>query len=154
MAERLFEPERMRAPATTAMVLFQRFFMRHSFAEHDRNLVAAAALFMAAKVEEQHRRVRHFVDASFCVLRGVERPPHGFNEEASAEWRAARDALLEAERVLLHSLEFDVAVEQPYAAITGALRRWRDAGAFGSRFERVPELAALDRAAASLAFVR
>lgn len=114
---------------------------------------AAAALFLACKVEEQHRRAKHFVDAAHCVAHATEAPPESARDEASSEWRTRRDALLEAERVLLQTLEFDFAVEQPAAVITGALRKWRDAGTFGSRFEKVPELAALDRAAAALAFI-
>lgn len=112
-------------------------------------IVATAALFLAAKVEEQHRRVKHLIDASYCVLHGTDRPPF---EEASVEWRTRRDGLLETERILLYTLEFDVAIEQPYGMVTTQLRRWRDGGVFGSRFDKIPELAALDRAAAALIF--
>lgn len=97
--------------------------------------------------------MRHFVDAAYCLAHGVDAPPESSRDETSSDWCRRRDALLEAERVLLQTLEFDFAVEQPATVITSALRRWRDAGQFGSRFERVPELAALDRAAASIAFV-
>lgn len=194
----------MRGPATTAMILFQRFYMRHSFTVHDHTvsggfmvearrsfkdlfarlhpasscflsfvapqIIATAALFFAAKVEEMHRRVRSLIDASFCVESGMERSPF---DEASAEWRARRDAILEAERILLHTLEFDAAIDQPYPIITACLRKWKESGMFSgglssssaaaggvmsggggsSRGEKIPELQALDKAAGTLAFV-
>lgn len=93
--------------------------------------------------------MRSLVDASLCLMHGVDRPPF---DDQTREWRALHDRVLEAERILLYTLEFDVAIEQPYAVVTTQLRRWRDAGIFGSKATKVPELAALDRAAAALIF--
>jgi hypothetical protein len=98
-----------------------------------------------------HRRVRSLIDASFCVQSGMDRSPF---EENSAEWRGRRDAILEGERIMLHTLEFDAAVEQPYPLITAALRKWKEQGMFGgSRFDKIPELQALDKAAGTMAFI-
>lgn len=198
----------MRAPATTAMILFQRFYMRRSFLMHDRNvsdaagfsltamravaplraalfvrplhlrllccphprrrrrrpllhppfqMIAAAALFVASKVEEVHRRPHAVLEAAHCALHGARRLPYA---EQSAEARPLRNELLEAERVLLATLEFDASVEQPYALVKRTLQAWKretaasgaGAGASASSAgehhrEKRPELAALERAA-------
>jgi hypothetical protein len=39
---------RMRGPATTAMILFQRFFMRQSFLRHDRSVRGTSLAFQRA----------------------------------------------------------------------------------------------------------
>jgi len=82
-------------------------------------IVATAALFLATKVEEMHKRLRQVMDAVHCVLHGgSESAARVPGEDGSPEFLAARDGVLEAERVLLYTLEFDVAIDQPYAAIT------------------------------------
>ena len=144
VAARLFEPERMRTPATTACLLFQRFYCRRSFLAHDRTTIALAALFVACKVEEAHKRPHALLEAAHGALHGVRRLPYS---EGAAAGRAAREALLEAERVLLAALEFDAAVEQPYPAVREMLQAWRRDTASGEHKERRPELAALERAA-------
>jgi hypothetical protein len=58
MATELFGPEKWRGPATTGIVLFQRFFSRQSFMNHERWTAASACLFLASKVEELHRKAR------------------------------------------------------------------------------------------------
>ena len=58
LCQRLFDAERMRVPATTAMLLLQRFFTLRPITEHDRSLMAAAAVFVAAKLEEVRRAAR------------------------------------------------------------------------------------------------
>ena len=56
--------------AHTAWCFFQRFFVVESFAKHDRYVVAVAALFLAAKVEDQYplAYVRRIIDHSRDVL--------------------------------------------------------------------------------------
>ena len=67
LCQRLFDAERMRVPATTAMLLLQRFFMRRPITEHDRSLMAAAAVFVAAKLEEVRRNGRRECAQGGCV---------------------------------------------------------------------------------------
>ena len=147
VASRLFDSERLRAPTTTACLLFQRFFSRRSFLAHDRTMIALAALFVASKVEEAHRRPHALLEAAHAALHGVRRLPYS---EGAAAGRAAREALLEAERVLLAALEFDAAVEQPYPLVREMLQTWRRDTASGEHKEKRPELAALERAAGDI----
>merc|ERR1719414_190074 len=52
----------------TAIVYMQRFYMFHSFTKFHRNYIAAAALFLAAKVEEQPRKLEHVIKVSYICL--------------------------------------------------------------------------------------
>jgi cyclin T len=51
-----------------------RFYVFHSFTQFHRNGMAAAALFLAAKVEEQPRKLEHVIKvAHMCLNR--DQPP-------------------------------------------------------------------------------
>merc|ERR1719225_1341704 len=52
----------------TAIVYMQRFYMFHSFTKFHRNTIAAASLFLAAKVEEQPRKLEHVIKVSHVCL--------------------------------------------------------------------------------------
>lgn len=56
------------SPAITAQLYVQRFYMLHSFAQHDRFLVATAALFLAAKTEEFPIKVRLMTECALYLL--------------------------------------------------------------------------------------
>ncbi|KAE9004067.1 hypothetical protein PR002_g17163 [Phytophthora rubi] len=56
------------APSVAAQLFVQRFYMMHSFATHDRFLVATAALFLAGKTEEFPVKVRYVTEASMFLL--------------------------------------------------------------------------------------
>lgn len=46
----------------------QRFYMFHSFTKFHRNTISAAALFLAAKVEEQPRKLEHVIKVAHICL--------------------------------------------------------------------------------------
>jgi len=52
----------------TAIVYMQRFYMFHSFLKFHRNNMASAALFLAAKVEEQPRKLEHVIKVAHICL--------------------------------------------------------------------------------------
>lgn len=56
------------SPAITAQLYVQRFYMLHSFTQHDRFLVATAALFLAAKTEEFPIKVRLMTECALYLL--------------------------------------------------------------------------------------
>ncbi|OWZ17253.1 hypothetical protein PHMEG_0008825 [Phytophthora megakarya] len=56
------------APSVSAQLMVQRFYMLHSFATHDRFLVATAALFLAGKTEEFPVKVRYVTECSMYLL--------------------------------------------------------------------------------------
>jgi cyclin T len=66
----------------TAIVYMHRFYVFHSFTQFHRNGMAAAALFLAAKVEEQPRKLEHVIKvAHMCLNR--DQPPLDTKSEVS-----------------------------------------------------------------------
>ncbi|KAK6929992.1 Cyclin, N-terminal, partial [Dillenia turbinata] len=89
----------------TAMVLCHRFFVRRSHACHDRFLVATAALFLASKSEETPRPLNN------CGFFGW-----GWFEQY-------RERVIEAEQMILTTLNFELNVHHPYAPLTSILNK-------------------------------
>ena len=59
----------------TAIVYMHRFYMMHTFARFHRNVIAPAAIFLAAKVEEQPRKLEHLIRvAHLCLNKDVPFP--------------------------------------------------------------------------------
>ncbi len=52
----------------TAIVYLHRFYMFHSFTKFHRNPIASCALFLAAKVEEQPRKLEHVIRVAHMLL--------------------------------------------------------------------------------------
>ncbi|XP_046981709.1 cyclin-T1-like [Schistocerca americana] len=98
----------------TAIVYMHRFYMFHSFTQFHRHSVAAASLFLAAKVEEQPRRLEHIIQvAHMCLCRDRQQPLDTKSERYSQE---VCDLVFN-ENVLLQTLGFDVAVDHPHTHI-------------------------------------
>ena len=54
----------------TAIVYMHRFYMHHPFTRFHRHAMSPAALFLAAKVEEQPRKLEHVIKvAHHCLSR-------------------------------------------------------------------------------------
>ena len=97
----------------TAIVYMQRFYMFHSFARFHRNTMAASALFLAAKVEEQPRKLEHVIKvAHICLHR--DKPNLDPRSEEYAEQAAE---LVANENILLQTLGFDVAIDHPHTHV-------------------------------------
>ncbi|PYH39013.1 putative cyclin [Aspergillus neoniger CBS 115656] len=101
----------------TAAVYLHRFYMRHSMVDLPQRpgihpyTTAAAALFLATKVEENVRRMKELVVA--CCRVGQKQPNMVVDEQSKEFWRW-RDTILVHEDVLLEALCFDLQLEQPY----------------------------------------
>lgn len=54
----------------TAIVYMHRFYMFHSFTVFHRNSISTASLFLAAKVEEQPRKLEHVITVAHWCLKG------------------------------------------------------------------------------------
>ena len=52
----------------TAIVYVHRFYMFHSFTKFHRNPIASCALFLAAKVEEQPRKLEHVIRVAHMII--------------------------------------------------------------------------------------
>ncbi|XP_047524518.1 cyclin-T isoform X1 [Pieris napi] len=98
----------------TAIVYMHRFYAFHSFTQFHRNAIAAAALFLAAKVEEQPRKLEYVIKvAHVCLHRG-----EGVNTLTSSEqYQEQAQDLVFNENVLLQTLGFDVAIDHPHTHV-------------------------------------
>ncbi|CAK1548982.1 unnamed protein product [Leptosia nina] len=98
----------------TAIVYMHRFYAFHSFTQFHRNAIAAAALFLAAKVEEQPRKLEYVIKvAHVCLHRG-----EGVNALTSSEqYQEQAQDLVFNENVLLQTLGFDVAIDHPHTHV-------------------------------------
>ncbi|KAK1387780.1 CYCLIN domain-containing protein [Heracleum sosnowskyi] len=104
----------------TAMVLCHRFFVRRSHACHDRFLISTAALFLAAKSEETACPLNNVLRVSCEILHNQDfnllsyRFPVGWFEQY-------REKVIEAEQLILTTLNFELNVQHPYASLTSTL---------------------------------
>jgi len=97
----------------TAIVYMQRFYMFHSFTKFHRNFIAAAALFLAAKVEEQPRKLEHVIKVSHVCLNRDQ--PH--LDSKSEKYLEQAQELVSNENILLQTLGFDVAIDHPHTHV-------------------------------------
>ncbi|KAG7258871.1 hypothetical protein CRUP_020938 [Coryphaenoides rupestris] len=58
----------------TATVYMHRFYIHHSFTKFHRNVISPTTLFLAAKVEEQPRKLEHVIKVSHACLNPQEPP--------------------------------------------------------------------------------
>ncbi|MED6123921.1 hypothetical protein PIB30_054155 [Stylosanthes scabra] len=116
---------RLELPQTTigtAMVLCHRFFVRRSHACHDRFLIATAALFLAAKSEESPRPLNNVLRVSSEILHKQDFTMLSYL--FPIDWfEQYRERLLEAEQLILTTLNFELNVQHPYAPLTSVLNK-------------------------------
>ncbi|KAK8732615.1 hypothetical protein OTU49_006843, partial [Cherax quadricarinatus] len=110
----------------TAIVYMHRFYMFHPFTRFHRNSIAPAALFLAAKVEEQPRKLEHVIKVAYhCLFRdqpALDTQSEGYLERAQE--------LVVNENILLQTLGFDVAIDHPHTHVVKCCQLVRVA-AFG-----------------------
>uniref|UniRef100_V5GSG4 Cyclin-T1 n=1 Tax=Anoplophora glabripennis TaxID=217634 RepID=V5GSG4_ANOGL len=97
----------------TAIVYMHRFYVFHSFTHFPWHQMAAAALFLAAKVEEQPRKLEYVIKvANIC------RNPRDTNIDLNSErYITQSQDLVFNENVLLQTLGFDVAIDHPHTHV-------------------------------------
>lgn len=108
----------------TASVYLHRFFMRHAMVQNNKPglhhySVAATAIFLATKVEENYRKMRELVVA---CCRVAQKQPNLVVDEQNKEYWKWRDTILHNEDLLLEALCFDLQLEQPYRILLDFLR--------------------------------
>lgn len=108
----------------TASVYLHRFFMRHAMVQNNKGgihhySVAATAIFLATKVEENYRKMRELVVA---CCRVAQKQPNLVVDEQSKEYWKWRDTILHNEDLLLEALCFDLQLEPPYRILLDFLR--------------------------------
>ncbi|KAI0163612.1 cyclin-K [Pestalotiopsis sp. NC0098] len=115
----------LQLPQTTlyvAGVYFHRFYMRMSMVEerggiHHYN-IAATALFLANKTEENCRKTK---DIIIAVARVAQKNARLVIDEQSKEYWRWRDSILHNEEIMLEKLTFDLMVDAPYSQLYKAL---------------------------------
>ncbi|KAE8740741.1 hypothetical protein FOCC_FOCC013761 [Frankliniella occidentalis] len=105
--------QRLQLCINTAIVYMHRFYVFHSFTQFHLDAMAAASLFLAAKVEEQPRKLEHVIRVKqICLHR--DQPALDVKSEQYLE--QAQDLVFN-ENVLLQTLGFDVAIDHPHTYV-------------------------------------
>jgi len=104
----------------TATIFYHRFFAIHPLLDFSKDrrheTVAMTCLFLAGKVEETPRKLKHVIEICFQHLN------HGTQINASKD-KESEEYLLLREQVLLHeflllqTLAFDLTIEHPYKTL-------------------------------------
>ncbi|XP_025268641.1 cyclin-T isoform X3 [Camponotus floridanus] len=97
----------------TAIVYMHRFYVFHSLTQFHRNAIAVASLFLAAKVEEQPRKLEHVIKMAYMCLHREQAPP----DSRSDQFLEQAQDLVFNENVLLQTLGFDVAIDHPHTHV-------------------------------------
>jgi len=96
----------------------------HSFADHDRFEVAVACLLLAAKTEESPKklisvvqecyRLKHISAKKSEEKSGVKIDKRGYLDIKCEEFVRLKERILLLERVVLHTIGFELSVDHPY----------------------------------------
>uniref|UniRef100_A0A673ASZ2 Cyclin-like domain-containing protein n=1 Tax=Sphaeramia orbicularis TaxID=375764 RepID=A0A673ASZ2_9TELE len=95
----------------TAIVYMHRFYMVQSFTRFHRNVIAPAALFLAAKVEEQPRKLEHVIKGPMhaSILRTL-------HQMYAAYLQQAQDLVI-LESIILQTLAFEITIDHPHTHV-------------------------------------
>ncbi|KAF0304214.1 Cyclin-Q [Amphibalanus amphitrite] len=93
----------------SASVLFHRFFREVNTTDYDVYLIAGSCLYLAGKLEDQTLKARDVINVTQATLRPGGRPL----DMDEAYWNL-RDALVQAELLVLRMLRFNTDFEHPH----------------------------------------
>ncbi|MEE6489074.1 hypothetical protein FKM82_015478 [Ascaphus truei] len=97
----------------TAIVYMHRFYMHHSFTKFHRNIISPTALFLAAKVEEQPRKLEHVIKVTHACLN----PEEALLDTKSDAYLQQAQELVILETILLQTLGFEITIEHPHTDV-------------------------------------
>ncbi|XP_069346264.1 cyclin-T1 isoform X3 [Eulemur rufifrons] len=97
----------------TAIVYMHRFYMIQSFTQFHRNSVAPAALFLAAKVEEQPKKLEHVIKVAHACLHPQESLP---DTRSEAYLQQVQDLVI-LESIILQTLGFELTIDHPHTHV-------------------------------------
>ncbi|NWS39323.1 CCNT2 protein, partial [Probosciger aterrimus] len=97
----------------TAIVYMHRFYMHHSFTKFNRNIISPTALFLAAKVEEQPRKLEHVIKVVNACLHPQE--PQ-LDTKSDAYLQQAQELVI-LETIMLQTLGFEITIEHPHTDV-------------------------------------
>nr|XP_008110794.1 PREDICTED: cyclin-T2 isoform X2 [Anolis carolinensis] len=90
-----------------------RFYMHHSFTKFNRNIISPTALFLAAKVEEQPRKLEHVIKVANACLHPQEPQP---DTKSDAYLQQAQELVI-LETIMLQTLGFEITIEHPHTDV-------------------------------------
>ncbi|CAL8282558.1 cyclin-T2 [Gadus morhua] len=97
----------------TAIVYMHRFYMIHSFTKFHRNIISQTTLFLAAKVEEQPRKLEHVIKVAHACVNPQDPP---LDTKGNAYHQQAQELVL-LETIVLQTLGFEITVEHPHTDV-------------------------------------
>ncbi|KAM9123858.1 cyclin-T2 isoform 2-T2 [Pangshura tecta] len=97
----------------TAIVYMHRFYMHHSFTKFNRNIISPTALFLAAKVEEQPRKLEHVIKVAHACLHPQELQ---LDTKSDAYLQQAQELVI-LETIMLQTLGFEITIEHPHTDV-------------------------------------
>ncbi|XP_067096464.1 cyclin-T1 isoform X1 [Osmerus mordax] len=97
----------------TAIVYMHRFYMVQSFTRFHRNVIAPATLFLAAKVEEQPRKLEHVIKVTHACLNPQDPSP---DIRSDAYLQQAQDLVI-LESIILQTLAFEITIDHPHTHV-------------------------------------
>ncbi|KAB1269961.1 Cyclin-T1 [Camelus dromedarius] len=97
----------------TAIVYMHRFYMIQSFTQFHRNSVAPAALFLAAKVEEQPKKLEHVIKVAHTCLH----PQESLPDTRSETYLQQVQDLVILESIILQTLGFELTIDHPHTHV-------------------------------------
>uniref|UniRef100_A0A8C6P429 Cyclin T2a n=1 Tax=Nothobranchius furzeri TaxID=105023 RepID=A0A8C6P429_NOTFU len=97
----------------TSIVYMHRFYMQHSFAKFHRNVISPTTLFLAAKVEEQPRKLEHVIKVAHACLNSQEPP---LDTKSNAYLQQAQELVI-LESIVLQTLGFEITIDHPHTDV-------------------------------------
>uniref|UniRef100_M3ZII9 Cyclin T2a n=1 Tax=Xiphophorus maculatus TaxID=8083 RepID=M3ZII9_XIPMA len=97
----------------TAIVYMHRFYMQHSFTKFHRNIISPTTLFLAAKVEEQPRKLEHVIKVAHACLNPQESP---LDTKSNAYLQQAQELVI-LESIVLQTLGFEITIDHPHTDV-------------------------------------
>ena len=131
-----------RVTVATALVFFHRFYAKHSFQDHDRFEVAVASVLLAGKTEESPRKLLQVIEEAYKVkMRGMQAgrisaqpgasqtagqlrmKSDGSLDLKSEEFLKLKERILLLERIILHTIGFELSIDHPYKFLVDKCKR-------------------------------
>uniref|UniRef100_A0A673ADS8 Cyclin T2a n=1 Tax=Sphaeramia orbicularis TaxID=375764 RepID=A0A673ADS8_9TELE len=97
----------------TAIVYMHRFYMHRSFTKFHRNIISPTTLFLAAKVEEQPRKLEHVIKVAHACLNPQEPP---LDTKSNAYLQQAQELVI-LESIVLQTLGFEITIDHPHTDV-------------------------------------
>ncbi|XP_043939736.1 cyclin-T1 isoform X2 [Protopterus annectens] len=102
----------------TAIVYMHRFYMVQPFTRFHRNVIAPAILFLAAKVEEQPRKLEHVIKVAHSCLNPREPV---LDTRSEAYLQQAQDLVI-LESIILQTLGFEITIDHPHTHVVKCIQ--------------------------------